>query len=95
MGLNKKNIIVLIGIILVAILLPFIINGLILLPSKFKFVGDDVDWLTFWGGYIGAIISAGVAFVILAIQYKQNQKENYENRNLQINVIEYQQKNNG
>lgn len=92
MGLNKKNIIVLIGIILVAILLPFIINWLILLPSKFKFVGDGVDWLTFWGGYIGAIISAGVAFIILAIQYKQNQKENYKNRKLQINVIEYQQK---
>ena len=92
MGLNKKNIIVLIGIILVAILLPFIINWLILLPSKFKFVGDGVDWLTFWGGYIGAIISAGVAFVILAIQYRQSQNENRKNRKLQIDVIEYQQK---
>ena len=89
---NKKGVIVFIGIILATILLPFIINWLILQPCKFQFVGNDVDWLSFWGSYIGAIISAGVAFVILAIQYRQSQNENRKNRKLQIDVIEYQQK---
>ena len=31
--------------------------------------------LSFWGGYLGAIISAGVAFAILYIQRKDNEKQ--------------------
>lgn len=80
--------------IIIAIILatPIIINWLILEPSFFEYIGTGVDWLSFWGGYIGAIISAGVAFAILHIQRKDNEKQNEENRTLQINVLKHQQK---
>ena len=89
--------------ILVILILPGIINLVLLIPRFFPIVGDEIDWLSFWGGYIGAIISAGVAFAILHIQRKdnekqneenrtENKKQNEENRTLQINVLKYQQK---
>ena len=80
--------------IIIAIILatPIIINWLILEPSFFEYIGTGVDWLSFWGGYIGAIISAGVAFAILHIQRKDNEKQNEANRTLQINVLKHQQK---
>ena len=79
-------------IILVVFVIPSIINYLILQPAQFDIVGKDTDWLAFWGGYLGAIISAAVAFVILAIQNKQNHLENKSTRNLQISILEYQNK---
>lgn len=91
MSQNKRNILIGFGIFIFIIILPIIINWLILKPSIFEYVGTGVDWLLFWGGYVGAIISAGVAFAILAIQYKQNRKENKKNRDLQINILKYQQ----
>lgn len=91
MSQNKRNILIGFGIFIFIIILPIIINWLILKPSIFEYVGTGVDWLLFWGGYVGAIISAGVAFLILAIQYKQNRKENKKNRDLQINILKYQQ----
>ena len=91
MSQNKRNILIGFGIFIFIIILPIIINWLILKPSIFEYVGTGVDWLLFWGGYVGAIISAGVAFLILAIQYQQNRKENKKNRNLQINILKYQQ----
>lgn len=89
--------------ILVILILPGIINLVLLIPRFFPIVGDEIDWLSFWGGYIGAIISAGVAFAILHIQRKDNEKQNEENRTenkkqneanrtLQINVLKHQQK---
>lgn len=80
--------------IIIAIILatPIIINWLILRPSFFEYIGTGVDWLSFWGSYLGAIISAGVALAILYIQRKDNEKQNEENRTLQINVLKHQQK---
>ena len=89
---------------LVILILPICINYILLRPTPFSIpiVGKDTDWLSFWGGYIGAVISAGVAFIILHMQRKDNKKQNKENRNenekqnkanrqLQINVLKYQQ----
>ena len=73
------------------LLLPFVINFILLIPAFSPIVGDNTDWLYFWGGYLGAIISAGVAFVILYIQYQQNNVENNKNRQLQISALKYQQ----
>lgn len=80
--------------IIIAIILatPIIINWLILKPSFFEYIGTGVDWLSFWGSYLGAIISAGVALAILYIQRKDNEKQNEANRTLQINVLKHQQK---
>ena len=78
-------------VVLLIIIIPIFINFVLLIPALTNIVGDNTDWLSFWGSYLGSIISAGVAFFILAIQYRQNKKENERNRNLQINVIKHQQ----
>ena len=76
-----KNIFICIGICIICIVgIPILINILILKPRLFDIVGTSTDWLSFWGGYLGAIISAGVAFTILYIQRKDNKKQNEENR---------------
>ena len=89
---------------LVILILPFCINYRLLRPTPFSMpiVGKDTDWLSFWGGYLGAVISAAVAFIILYIQRKDNEQQikdaqtdndaqNKANRNLQINMLKYQQ----
>lgn len=98
-----KNIFICIGICIICIVgIPILINILILKPRLFDIVGTSTDWLSFWGGYLGAIISAGVAFAILCIQRQDNEKQskknrdenkiqNNSNRQLQLNVIKYQQ----
>lgn len=77
--------------LLIILIIPILINYILLLPAITPIVGNDTVWLSFWGSYLGAIISAAVAFVILAIQYRQNQKENIANRQLQVNTIKHQQ----
>ena len=89
-------------VILIILALPVIINFILLIPAFSPIVGEDTDWLSFLGGYLGAIISAGVAFIILQIQRKdnetqnkknrtKNEKENENNRKLQLNILKYQQ----
>lgn len=59
-------------------------------------------WLSFWGGYLGSGIMAGITLFVLDRQLKENHKENednrlanYEanetNRKLQLNILSYQQ----
>ena len=60
---------------LIIILLPFALYWLIKQPCGFDAIGGKdapSDWLGFWGGYIGAVISASVAFIILSKQIKQS-----------------------
>lgn len=73
------------------ILAPIIINKILLMPIITDIVGDNTDWLSFWGGYLGAIISFAIAFIVLFVQREDNQKENEQNRQLQLNIISYQQ----
>lgn len=80
------------GAILIVIIAPVLINYLILKPAFFNFVGKDTDWLGFWGTYIGAVLSSVIAFYVLYKQLEQNHNENENNRQLQISVLEYQQK---
>lgn len=53
-------------------------------------IGDE-GWMAAWGGYLGAVISSAIAFIILYIQRKDNDKQNEENRRLQLNILIYQQ----
>lgn len=78
-------------IAILVLALPVVINFILQIPAFTPIVGDSESWLSFWGGYLGAIISASVAFIILAIQSRQNKEENQANRKLQINVIKHQQ----
>ena len=71
--------------------IPYLINYLILKPKQFGIVGDTTTWLSFWGSYIGVVISATIAYFVLYKQLKQNHKENKSNRDLQLAVIKQQQ----
>lgn len=44
-------------------------------PFNLKIVGDSVEWLSFWGTYVGGIIGASVSFVILFLTLIHNKKE--------------------
>jgi len=96
---KKKKRIIILSILLILIC-PIVINALMLIPCKWA-SGNNV-WVGFWGSYLGSMLSAGAAFVILYIQRKDNHKENNnnrqankvenaENRKLQINEIHYRQ----
>lgn len=89
-------------IVSITVVAPIIINWAILQPQKFQVVGDCTDWLTFCGGYLGSILTAGIALFVLWRQLKQNHSENEQNRfenekankanrELQLKVLEYQQ----
>lgn len=47
-------------------------------------------WLSFWGGYLGSGIMAGVTLYVLEKQLSQNHSENEANRHMQLNTIAYQ-----
>lgn len=78
-------------ILFLIILTPCVINYLMIQPRICEITGNDTSWLSFWGGYIGSIISSAIALFILWKQLNQNHKENDENRKLQLKNIEYQQ----
>ncbi|WP_337632915.1 hypothetical protein [Prevotella sp.] len=60
-------------------------------PILFPITGDSSSWLSFWGSYIGAVLSSAIALYILYKQNQQNHTENIVNRNLQLSVIKYNQ----
>lgn len=79
-------------IVLSVILIPCLINLIMIQPRIYRIVGNDTSWLSFWGGYIGSVISSAIALFILWKQLNQNHQENEDNRKLQLKNIEYQQK---
>ena len=89
-------------IIAFALVLPIGINALYFIDTDYEILHKPSEWTTFWGSYLGAIISAAVAFIILHIQRMDNEKQiedaqidneiqNIANRNLQVNALKYQQ----
>lgn len=77
--------------LLLIIATPLIINTLMVQPILFPITGDSSSWLSFWGSYIGAVLSSAIALYILYKQNQQNHTENIVNRNLQLSVIKYNQ----
>ena len=77
--------------LLLIIATPLIINTLMVQPILFPITGDSSSWLSFWGSYIGAVLSSAIALYILYKQNQQNHTENIANRNLQLSVIKYNQ----
>jgi len=71
------------GIILI-ILAPIVVNVILCIPSFVPVVGSPKNWLSFFGGFIGSVISATVALFILYEQKNDNDTQNRLNRNLQI-----------
>lgn len=99
----KKHTTLLVVIVIVfALVLPIGVNALYFIDTDYEILHKPSEWTTFWGSYLGAIISAGVAFIILHIQRKDNEKDNNDNREnnktqneanrqLQLNIMRYQQ----
>ena len=87
----KKHIALIITIVLIiALILPLGINALYLISTDCEVLHKPSEWTMFCGCYIGAIISAAVAFIILHIQRKENEEQNKANRTLQKNTLKYQ-----
>ena len=63
-------------VLVVVVLCPIIVNFVLQIPAFSSIVGNNIDWLSFWGDYLSAIVSSGVALYILYKQYTQNQGEN-------------------
>ena len=88
--------------VIAIIVAPIAINFILQIPAFVCIIGDNTDWLTFWGSYLGTIISTLTALFVLFRTLQQNHEENEwnrlenekaneQNRQLQIKVLEYQQ----
>lgn len=80
------------AIIIVLILIPIVLGVACYYSVPFFNKAGSSAWLSFWGGYIGSTIMAGVTLYVLHAQLEQNHQENEENRLIQINTIKYQTK---
>ena len=85
-ALWKEFLLILLGIVFI-LLVPFLINKLVasstpkwLMPVAGK---DELQgvWISFWASYLGSVLSALAAFVILYLTIKHNSEENEANRN--------------
>ena len=59
---NRDGIMAII-IVVAFISFPFFLNWILQKPSLTSVIGDDVTWLSFWGTYIGSILTALMVFV--------------------------------
>ena len=58
--------------ILLVFVIPFFLNWVLMLDCSFDFVGQDTDWLAFWGAYLGAVFTLLLGLYSI---YKDNQKQ--------------------
>lgn len=91
--IKKYKLIVIIVPIAIIIIFswPLIVNWLYNVETNCKVLHKPQEWTIFWGSYIGSIVSAAVAFIILHLQREDNSKENESNRKLQLKILEQQQ----
>lgn len=91
--IKKYKLIVIIAPIAIIIIFswPLIVNWLYNVETNCKVLHKPQEWTIFWGSYIGSIVSAAVAFIILFLQREDNIKENEKNRTLQLKILEQQQ----
>lgn len=89
--IKKHKCIVAIVAVLIIIFWPVIVNWLYNVETNCKVLHKPQEWTIFWGSYIGSIVSAAVAFIILHLQRKDNRAENKKNRILQLKILEQQQ----
>ena len=82
----KKNIGLFIGLGIVLLAIPLLINWLVSLHTPRWMApiagssNPEIAWIGFWSNYIGSIFAALVAFYVLYKTLKQNEKENITNR---------------
>lgn len=96
--IKKYKLIILTVAIIIVFSWPLIVNWLYNIETDCEVLHKPQEWTIFWGSYIGSIVSAAVAFIILHIQSKKNEEENEKNREeneknriLQLKILEQQQ----
>lgn len=78
------------AIIITLILIPIVLSVACYYSIPFFNEAGSSAWLSFWGGYIGSTVMAGVTLYVLHAQLEQNHLENQQNRNLQNKLMLYQ-----
>ena len=85
--IKKYKFILIIVAIIIIFSWPLIVNWLYNVETNCKVLHKPQEWTIFWGSYIGSIVSAAVAFIILFLQRKDNRAENKKNRILQLKIL--------
>ena len=74
-----KYILVALLLIAVLILLPVVLAPVLHLShvdAYFDYGGKESDWITFWGNYLGSVITGVISFIILWKTIQSNKEEN-------------------
>jgi len=77
----------LIAFVCVIFLIPFLINLLLYIPIPSAGQIGAVDWLGFWGSFLGSLIGALTALIALFATYRQQEKhhkDDLENRRYSV-----------
>lgn len=79
--------------LVIILLIPLILNLALgrMAPSSIHIVGNDVDWLLFWGSYLGGIITATIGFFTLFISQKNFYETIKQHNDEQIEQFKLQQ----
>lgn len=72
--MDKKNLNILIMIMIGLLLFPFLLNWILRQDAIFPIVGDSVTWLNFWPTYLSAVASLGM-IILTYYTLKQNQEQ--------------------
>lgn len=70
--------------------LPIVINACYLVETNCTILHKPSPWTTFWATYIAAAASLGM-IIITMVSIQNNFVENKKNRELQLNILLYQQ----
>lgn len=77
---KKHPIITTIIVITIVLVLPLCINVITKVKIDCNILQEPSEWTKFCGEYLGTIISAVVAFIILYVQRNDNKEQNSKNR---------------
>jgi len=80
---SKKYWLILVGALIVAFLLPLAIDWFII-GNAFPSNITNSDWVSFFGGYIGALIGAVVSLSGIIITIRYTNEQNKKDRELQV-----------
>ena len=98
MNFNKQNLFIIISSILIlVIIIPIGLNFLLHFSVSFEVIGEEENWLEFWGNYLGALASfvmAAIAFFTLQQNSSQLSSVIKQNKLIedQLNILKRQQR---
>ena len=83
----KYRVIIIFSIIV--ILIPIVLNVIMSRNAVFDFVGQDTDWLVFWGTYLGGVLTVifGVCGIHIEIKFhEQRNRDENDIKSLKIEI---------